>query len=55
MPSSPVGRIDLGDIMEDVDTNMNILKSTEERDWVTQGFLEDNKDNFFEKEDNNQD
>ena len=53
IPSSPLGRIDLGNIMKDVDTNMNILNSTEEPDWVPQGFLEDDEDDLFEK-DNNQ-
>ena len=30
--SSPLRRIDLGDIMKDVDTNMDILKSTKKPD-----------------------
>lgn len=54
MPSSPLGRIDLGDIMKDVDTNMDILKSTEEPEWVPQGFLEDDEDDMFEEEENSQ-
>lgn len=52
VPSSPLGRIDLGNIMKDVDTNMDILKSTEEPDWVPQGFLEDDEDYLFEKDNN---
>lgn len=38
--------------MKDVDTNMNILKSSEEPDWVPQGFLEDDEDDLFEKANN---
>lgn len=35
--------------MKDVNTNMNILKSTKESDWISQEFLEDDEDDFFEK------
>ena len=55
VPSSPLGRIDLGDITKDVDTNMDILKSTEEPDWVPRKFLEDDEDDMFEEEENSQD
>ena len=49
IPSSPLGRIYLGNIMKDVDTNMDTLNS-KEPDWVPQGFLEDDEDDLFEKD-----
>lgn len=55
VPSSPFDRIDLRDIMKDIDTSMDILKSTEELDWVPQRFLEDDENDLFEEKENNQD
>ena len=34
VPSSFFDRLDLGDIMKDIDTNMDILKLTKELDWI---------------------
>ena len=54
VPSSPLGRINLGDIMKDIDTNMDILKSTNEPDWVSQEFLEDDNNDIFKGKKNSQ-
>ena len=55
MPSSPLGRINLGDIKKGIDTNMDILKSTKKPDWVPQEFLEDDEDDMFERKEDSQD
>lgn len=52
MPNSLLDCINLKNIMKDVNTNIVILKSTEEPDSVPQEFLEDDEDNLFEKDNN---